>query len=119
MLKVHWKVGPKVVVEAEGATVADTFEALAHMVEVFGAQSKCGVCDSDNIRPIVREVDGNRFYELKCFNTNCRAKFAFGQHKNVKGSLFPQWSKGKGDKKAYKPNNGWEKYVPEEKKEGK
>jgi hypothetical protein len=112
--KVRWTVGKRIQVEAEGHTAAELFDQLATLVEVFGAESQCAFCKNEDLRPVVRTApDKNKHYELHCTNKDCRARFVFGQHKEPKGSLFPQRKVGKGDKANWKPNRGWEKYVPE------
>ncbi len=65
-------------VEFEGETQKDIFKQLSSLEEVFG-EKVCGKCGSENLRFIVRENDGNEFYELRCLD--CGAKLAFGAHK--------------------------------------
>lgn len=116
-MKVRWQVSKRIQVEAEGNLAADVFEELSTLVEVFGAAPQCGLCKGEDLRPVVRVApDKNKHYELHCLNKDCRARFTFGQHKEPKGSLFPQWKTGKGDKAKWKPDKGWERYVPEENK---
>lgn len=72
-------------VEIEGTT-KDVFKQLAEFQEVFD-ERQCGVCQSEDIHFLVRTVEGNDFYELKC--RKCGAKLAFGQNK-IGGGLFPK-----------------------------
>jgi translation initiation factor 2 beta subunit (eIF-2beta)/eIF-5 len=77
-------VSGNVTVEAEGQK--ELFETLAEYQEVFSVVD-CGGCEEANLRYTVREVDGNKFYEIRCLN--CYAKLPFGQHKG-QGTLFPK-----------------------------
>ena len=54
---------------------------------------------------MVRSVEGNDYYELRC--GNCGGILSFGQHKKG-GTLFP---KRKDDNNNYLPNKGWHKWV--------
>ena len=83
----------------------EIFEELSSIQEVFG-ESECGKCKSQNIRFQVRNVDDNKFYELKC--NACGSTLAFGCHKKG-GTLFP---KRKDDTGKYLINNGWSKWTP-------
>lgn len=80
----------------------DLFEQIAHIQEVF--DHVCGKCDSSNIKLVVRENDGNKFYEMRC--KDCGAKLSFGSHKTG-GTLFP---KRKGDGDEWLPSGGWTKW---------
>ncbi len=73
-------------VEIQSESVKDTFKKLAEFQEVFDEQN-CGICKNDNIQFIVRTVENNDYFELKC--RSCNAKLAFGQHRSG-GSLFPK-----------------------------
>lgn len=100
-MKVQLKVAPKVIVEAESEKQTEIFEQLHSLQEVFG-QSRCGKCgNEDSFKYVVREVDDNKFYELRC--EKCRAKITFGAHKRG-NTLFP---KRKDDEGEYLPDNGW------------
>lgn len=104
-MKVICKVSEKLTFEMEGSKQKDIFEELASVQEVFGEQC-CGKCGDTNLRFQVREVDGNKFYELKC--NKCASILAFGAHK--KGdTLFPKRKDADG-----KPidNKGWTKWTP-------
>ena len=103
-MKVQIKVNPTTIVEVEGKNIKEVMEALAEAEEVF-AVSKCGLCGKEGVRHQVRHVDKWVYYELACTNSDCRAKFSFGQTKE--GKLFPQRKTKDGD---WKPNGGWERY---------
>jgi len=85
-------------IEAEGDTKS-VFGELASAAEVFG-NSICGQCGSGNVVPVVREVDGNTYYEMRC--TSCGCTLGFGQRK-VGGALFPRRKKDEN----WLPNRGW------------
>lgn len=105
-MKVKYKVSDKLEFELEGSGQKEVFKELALIQEIFG-EEKCGLCGSSNIRFIVRTVEGNDYYELRC--ADCGALLAFGQHKKG-GTLFP---KRKDDDGNYLPNRGWHKYQKE------
>lgn len=88
--------------EFEAKTQCELFEQFAEFGEVFGIQ-KCEKCGKTDIKHVVRTVEDNPYYELRCNNNNCRAKLAFGKNKNG-GTLFPKRKDGEGN---WKPNNGW------------
>jgi hypothetical protein len=94
--------------EVEAPEIKEVFRQLATVQEVFGAETNCGVCNSENIRLQYREVDDYKFYELACMSQGCRARFAFGQAKKG-GALFP---KRKDEDGNWLKNGGWEKYTP-------
>lgn len=86
----------------------DVFKQLSEFQEIF-ENLKCGACDSDNVRFVVRTVDENDYYELKC--QACYSKLEFGQTK--KGDkLFPK--RKDRDTNEYKPNGGWAKWNPQD-----
>jgi hypothetical protein len=122
-MQAQLKVSPNVIVTAQGDTQADVFRQLAEMQEIFG-QAKCGKCGCTELRFVVREVDGNSFYELRCTNKECRAVLTFGQNRDgaKKGNLFPhvrENTKGTimgltpGD---WLPDGGWLRYNSETKR---
>lgn len=85
MAKVSVTAG-NVTVEAENQKAV--FEALSEYQEIF-AITQCPHCQQTHLRYVVREVEGNKFYELRCLD--CHAKLQFGQHKG-QTTLFPkQW----------------------------
>lgn len=97
-------------VEGEGDTQTKAFESLAANSEPFKAASWCPRVDgkngSDKVILVVREVDGNKFYEARCLEPPF-AKLKFGQHKSG-GSLFPKREGGV---------DGWTVYNKETKQE--
>ena len=108
-MKVFYKANDKLTFEIEGPGQKEIFKDLALVQEIF-SEEKCGLCSNPNIKFIVRNVDGNDFYELRC--PECGAILAFGQHKKG-GTLFP---KRKDDEGNYLPNKGWHKWTNKEKK---
>jgi hypothetical protein len=95
----------RIVFECEAATEKAAFEQLAYLQELF-EETACGCCQSPDIRPDVREVDGNKFYHMKC--RACSARLDFGQTK--KGEHL--FAKRRGDDKKILPNQGWYHYQP-------
>ena len=94
----------------EGSGQKELFKNLSIVQEVF-SEVQCGICGSHNIKFVVRNVDGNEYYECRCMD--CGAVLSFGQHK--KGdTLFP---KRKDEQGNWLENNGWYKW--EGKKKGK
>ena len=98
--------------EVEGDTHSDLFERLAAIEEVF-EENTCGKCGQSDLRHVVRTVDDNQYFELKCLNKDCRAKLAFGQNKKG-GGLFP---KRKDEDGNWKGSNGWVIWNPKTEKE--
>ena len=86
----------------------DLWSQLSQLEEVFG-DTQCGVCGCEDLKHVIREVDGNEYYELRCNAgyDKCQAKKEFGQHNNKEKTLFPRIAKeGK-----MLPHNGWTVYV--------
>lgn len=106
-MKVIYKANDKLSFELEASGQKEIFKELALIQEIF-SEEKCGLCSKDNLKFIVRSVEGNDYYELRC--GDCGAVLAFGQHKKG-GTLFP---KRKDDNGTYLPNKGWHKYQKKE-----
>ena len=104
-MKLKYKIADKLEFELEGSGQKEIFKELAVIQEIFG-ETKCGMCGSENIRFVVRNVDDNDYYELRC---DCGGILSFGQHKKG-GTLFP---KRKDDEGNYLPNKGWHKWTKE------
>lgn len=102
-MKAKYKVGDKLEFELDGAGQKELFKEIANIQEIFG-EAKCGVCESENIKFVVRVVDDNEYYELRCMD--CGAVLGFGQHKKG-GTLFPKRKDADGN---YMKNNGWYKW---------
>ncbi len=92
--------------ELEASSGKDLFQQVAEIQEIFEAETKCGACESEDIRYGYREVDTYKYYELHC--RNCDAQFKFGQKKQG-GQLFP---KRRSEDGGALPNGGWSKYQP-------
>ena len=101
-MKINYKLG-NLNVEFESDTIKDIFTQLAVFQEVFG-ELACGKCGSEKLRFIVRENDGNEYYELRCLD--CGARLSFGVHKKG-GGLFP---KRKDADNNWLPDKGWQKW---------
>lgn len=93
--------------EISADTPRNIFAALAEFQEVFD-EPCCSKCDCDNLRFVVRTVDDNDYYELRCLNPNCRAKLQFGCNKDGK-SLFPKRKDGDN----WRGSNGWTRWNKE------
>jgi hypothetical protein len=107
-MKLIYKANEKLQFEIEAEGQKEVFKELAIIQEIF-SEDKCGLCNKDNIKFVVRNVDGNDYYELRC--QDCGAILSFGQHKKG-GTLFP---KRKDDNNEYLPNKGWHKWSKESK----
>ena len=81
------------------------FNEIAKFQEVF-EETVCVKCGSHNVRFVVRTVDDNDYYELRC--RDCGARLAFGVNKKG-GTLFPKRKDADGN---WLPNNGWVKWNP-------
>lgn len=101
-MKLNYKVNDRLEFELEGSGQKEVFKELAVIQEIFGEKS-CGLCNKDTIRFVVRNVDDNDYFELRC---DCGGILSFGQHKKG-GTLFP---KRKDENGNYIPNNGWHKW---------
>jgi|688.fasta_scaffold1589577_1 hypothetical protein len=108
-MKVQYTVSNKLQFEIEGEGQKEIFKGLASVQEIFG-EEKCGVCGNTNYRFVVRNVDDNDYYELRCNNNDCGATLAFGQHKKG-GTLFPR---RKDDEGKWLSNKGWHKWQKDE-----
>ena len=64
--------------EIEGDSHRDIFAEISKFQEVF-EQGVCGKCGSENIKFVVRTVDDNQYYELRC--ADCGARLSFGAMK--------------------------------------
>ena len=91
-------------VEINTDSIKDAFKELAIFQEVFD-ETNCQLCKNDDLQFVVRTVDNNDYYELRC--KSCFAKLAFGQHKSG-GSLFPKRKLASGE--FDKENKGWHKW---------
>ena len=95
----------KISVEVEGDSHRDLFEQINKFQEVF-EEDVCGKCGHENIRFVVRTVDDNQYYELRC--SSCGARLAFGANKKG-GGLFPRRKDSEG---KWLPDSGWVKWNP-------
>jgi hypothetical protein len=97
----------RLLVELSGETTKEIFAGVAAVQEVFEAEISCGCCNGTDLRVVHRTVDDYHYYEMRCTNPECRARFQFGQQKKG-GGLFP---KRKGEDEKYLPHRGWAKFV--------
>jgi hypothetical protein len=107
-MKVQRKISATTIVEAEAETVAELFEALAALEEIFAGREVCGLCSKAGVRyQVRRDKQGNKYYQAVCLA--CAAEFRFGVRRDPPGQLFPQLKTEAGE---YKPNGGWAKWEP-------
>lgn len=86
----------RLTLEMEYSDDRDLFEKVAHVDEVFGDLT-CGAkvdggkwVESDDVKFVVREVDGNKYYEVWPRDSRLRGfKKSYGCHKKGNG-LFPK-----------------------------
>jgi DNA-directed RNA polymerase subunit RPC12/RpoP len=107
-MKLNYKLG-NLTVEFECDTVKEVFGQLSTFQEVFG-ETQCGKCGSENLRFVVRENDGNEYYEIRC--NECGARLSFGVMKKG-GGLFPKRKDADGN---WLPDKGWQKWNNQTKK---
>jgi hypothetical protein len=110
-MKVKFKPTNNLEFELEGAGQKEIFKELAIVQEIF-SEKHCGLCKNEALRFVVRNVDGNDYFELRC--SSCGGVLSFGQHKKG-GTLFP---KRKDDNNNWLPNGGWHKWNPSENSSG-
>lgn len=119
-IKVTHQINDRTSVEFESDEDTEIFRCLSRAQEIF-SDTQCGCCKSTDgrgnkfgIKYVVRENQGNDYYELRCLNPFCRAKLEFGQNKIPKGGLYPRRKAKESENGAsnYLPNNGWVKYDP-------
>ncbi len=109
-MKVTYKAGPNLEIEFEVAGQKEIFESMAQLQEIL--KHKCQKCDgTDGWKFVVRVVDDNKFYELKCLKTGCGATLGFGSHKTG-GTIFPQRKDTEGE---FRKSGGWLKWNPDTK----
>lgn len=109
-MRVQRKVSATTIVEAEGATVTEVFEAIARLEAVFCGHETCGACKSTGIRYSVQEdKQDNKYYKTVCLACGC--EFRFGVKRSPPGVLFPQLKDAQGN---WKPNGGWVKWKSQE-----
>lgn len=94
-------------VEFDADTQKDMFSQIASFQEVFG-EEKCGKCGCTDLKYMMRTIDDNEFYELKCQSQTCGARLAYGANKKG-GGLFP---KKRDENKKPIPNDGWIVWKP-------
>jgi len=104
-------------VKVEGDTQMELFKEIAGLHEVF-AEEKCGLCESTDIKFVMRTAQDYEFPEYHC--KKCFAKLTLGQMQKPKGVLFPIRKLTKEGKPCretgtFGKHNGWTKYRGEQK----
>ena len=93
----------KLSVEFDADSQTDAFASFAQIQEVF-EESPCGKCGSEHLRFVVRTVDENQFYEIRC--QDCGARLEFGVMKKG-GRLYPRRKDKEGN---WLPDKGWQRW---------
>lgn len=101
----------RITAEFDADSQRDLFTEINKFQEVF-EEDKCGKCGNTDIKYVVRTVDDNQYYELRCSSVKCGARLAFGAHKKG-GGLFPKRKDADG---KWLPDNGWVKWNPKAEK---
>ena len=57
----------RISIEIEGDSPRDVFADIARFQEVF-EETTCGKCGSENLRLVVRNVDDNQYFEIRCLD---------------------------------------------------
>lgn len=100
-MKALVKITDSITFEVSAEDQKTMFKELAELQETF-SNTKCKRCDSD-ARFVVRNVDDNDFYEMRCTNDKCRARLHYGCNKKG-GGVFP---KRKTEDDKYHQFGGW------------
>jgi len=112
-MTVDYQVTPAIRVTIQASNQRDVWRQMAELDEVFGVtQCEFNKCGSTNLIHVVRSIDGNDYFEMKC--RDCGSRLAFGQNKQG-GSLFPKRKivdSSTGEEKWDHENHGWGRYVP-------
>ena len=104
-MKINYRtINQRLNVEIDVESAKDGFKKLSEFQEVFD-ESCCGLCKNQELKIVVRTVEGNDYYELKC--KKCFGKLAYGQHKSG-GSLFQKRKNQDGT--FVSENKGWHKW---------
>lgn len=93
-------------VDVEADTPKALFAKIAEFAETL-LPGNCGNCDSEDIVPRVREIDGNSYYSFQC--QKCGASLNFGQTKTG-GKIFAKRKREDGSFDSEK--KGWGFYKP-------
>jgi hypothetical protein len=103
-MNIQRRLGASVVVSASGSSVAEVFDALAQLEEIFRPRA-CGLCKGTNITYTLRtDREGHKYRAAEC--QHCHAEYRFGVRKALPaGQLFPQTKDPTTGKP--KPDGGW------------
>lgn len=99
----------RVIFKVSAGSQKELFAEIADLQGIFEAETFCRLCDTPKPVFAVRPTDKGAYYELRCTNPVCGARFDFGQHREG-GTLFP---KRKDDQGNILPNGGWYIYTPD------
>jgi hypothetical protein len=114
-VKIQRKITATTIVEVEGDSPAEVFEALAALEEIFAGHETCGLCQKSGVRYVVRrDKQGNKYFMAVCIS--CGAEFRFGVRRDPPGTLFPQL---KAEDGTLKPDGGWVLWKPAPEQRGR
>lgn len=109
------KLNGSTTIKVEGTDLKDLLEQVTQIDDAVGFEP-CGKCKSNNTAPRYRQVEEDKFYEIRCLD--CGAVLQLGVNKKG-GTLYKKKmltdDKGKAVKNAdgksqWLPNNGWLKW---------
>jgi len=86
MYKVTFQPSAAIKVEFDASNPKEYMEKMQAIEEV-AQHTTCGKCGGKQVLHVVRTVNGNKFYEKHCANSQCRAVVSFGANKEGK-TLF-------------------------------
>jgi hypothetical protein len=91
----------RITLRVEAESPKQLFRSIAELQNIFEADTKCGCCESVNLRLSVRTVQDNEYFELAC--EDCSASLSLGQTR-IGNTLFPKRKDADG---TLLPNRGW------------
>lgn len=119
-MQVTYNSNGSLVVVVDGSNQKEIFEKLAEFQEVFNLKHTINGTEVDpaHIRLVVREVDDNKFYEMRYTGPDKDLwgyKLQFGSHKKG-NTLFPRYKMDEDEADKYENGgNGWYKWIGDNK----
>jgi hypothetical protein len=111
-VKLQLRISEVATVQAEAAELADLFDQVAALSEIFGGPRECGMCGRiDTVFTHRTDKDGNHYRQVTC--RLCHAEKSFGLRKGGGGHIFPRLKDGDGN---VLPNGGWYHWQKQEQK---
>jgi len=96
--------------ELEARDNKELLEQLSALQDIF-EQPRCTNCGKRNFRYLVREVEGDKYYEIQC--KDCGFKLQLSQSKKG-NALYPRRKNQKTGKAIGPKGDGWHKWGDEE-----